>query len=173
MQKAQKKAEQLADYGLGSAAGDAALQAIQDTSEKTKAVIDGIIASVEDDIQNIAINGAQELYDSLGLNEANIEFARSIVKMAMHASNLAGSSVLKGMQMVNSVDMHALPMSASSAAMSIAQTFADQFVKKLIDKFGVWAEIAIQAIVDTGALLEDIANQILEQIYKIEDLIDD
>ena len=120
LQKAQKKAEQLTDYGLGSAAGDAALQAIQDTSEKTKAVIDGIIASVENDIQNIAINGAQELYDSLGLNETNLEFARSVVKTAMHASNLAGSSVLNGMQMVNSVDMHALPMSAASAAMSIA-----------------------------------------------------
>ena len=58
LQKAQKKAEQLASYGMGSAAGDAALQAIQDTSEKTKAVIDGIIASVENDVQNIALNGA-------------------------------------------------------------------------------------------------------------------
>ena len=173
LQKARKMTEQIADRRLSSAARDAALQAIQDTSEKTKAVIDGIIASVENDIQDIAINGAQKLYDSLGLNEANIELARSIVNTAMHASNLAGSAVLNGMQIVNSVDMHALPMSAESAAMSIAQTFADQFVQKLIDKFGVWAEIAIQAIVDTGALLEDIANQILEQIYKIEDFIDD
>ena len=97
LQKAKTKAEQFAGYGLSSAAGDAALQAIQDTSEKTKAVIDGIIASVEDDIQNIAINGAQELYDSLGLNEQNIEFAKNIVSMAMNASELAGSSVLKGM----------------------------------------------------------------------------
>lgn len=58
LQKAKKTAEQLASYGLGSAAGDDALKIIQDTSEKTKAVIDGIIASVENDVQNIAINGA-------------------------------------------------------------------------------------------------------------------
>ena len=91
----------------------------------------------------------------------------------MHAANLAGSAVLKGMQMVNSVDMHALPMSAASAAMSIAQTFADKFVAELIDKYGVWAEMAIQAIVDPGALFEEVSTLVLEQIYKIEDLIND
>lgn len=33
--------------------------------------------------------------------------------------------------------------------------------------------MAIQAIVDPGALLEDVSSLIMEQLYKIEDLIDD
>ena len=120
MQQAADTMKKVADYSIGNAAGDAALKAIQDTSEKTKAVVDAIIASVENDVQNIALNGVQELYDALGLNGETIQFARNIVSMAMHAANLAESSVLTGMQIVNSADIVGLPMSAVAAGLQVA-----------------------------------------------------
>ena len=37
----------------------------------------------------------------------------------------------------------------------------------------MWAELAIQAIVDPGSLLEEVSTLVMEQLYKIEDLIND
>lgn len=125
IEKARENVSAVAGNVIGSAVGDAALKTIQDTAEKTKAVVDGIIASVELDVQAIADEGFQKLYDSLGLNEEVISLASSIVKMAMHGADLAGSAVLKGMNVINSFDMNALPMSAVAAGLSVAQTFAD------------------------------------------------
>jgi pimeloyl-CoA synthetase len=125
IEKARETVSAVADNVIRNAAGDAALMAIQDTAEKTKAVVDAIITSVETDVQAIADEGIQKLYESLGLNEEVINFARSIVQMAMHGADLAGSAVLKGMNIINSMDMNALPMSAVAAGLSVAQTFAD------------------------------------------------
>ena len=58
VQKAQKAMENVAAFTVGNAAGDVALQAIQETSEKAKAAVDAIIQSVENDVQMIAIEGA-------------------------------------------------------------------------------------------------------------------
>ena len=125
IEKARETVSAVADNVIGSAAGDAALKTIQDTAEKTKAAVDAIIASVEADVQAIADEGMQKIYDSLGLNEEIIGFASNIVKIAMHGADLAGSAVLKGMNLINSFDMNALPMSAVAAGLSVAQTFAD------------------------------------------------
>ena len=145
-QKAQSTLSTAASFTIGNAASDVAMQAIQETSEKTKAAIDAIIASVENDVQNIAVEGVQKLYDALGLNGATIQLARNIVKIAMNGANLAESSILKGMEVINSCDMTALPMSAVAAGMQVAQTFADQFVGKLIEKYGDYAKLAIEFI---------------------------
>jgi hypothetical protein len=63
--------------------------------------------------------------------------------MAMHGADLAGSAVLKGMNIINSMDMNALPMSAVAAGLSVAQTFADKFVATLIERYGDYAKLAI------------------------------
>jgi hypothetical protein len=54
IEKARETVSAVADNVIGNAAGDAALMAIQDTAEKTKAVVDAIITSVEMDVQAIA-----------------------------------------------------------------------------------------------------------------------
>jgi len=50
IEKARETVSAVADNVIGNAAGDAALMAIQDTAEKTKAVVDAIITSVEIDV---------------------------------------------------------------------------------------------------------------------------
>ena len=172
MQRAADTLKTAADFSIGNAAGDAAMQAIQDTSEKTKAVVDAIIASVEADVQDVALNGVQQLYDALGLNGETIQFARNIVQMAMHAANLAEAGVLKGMEIVNSADIVGLPMSAVAAGLQVAQTFADRFVGELIDKYGVWAALAIEFVVDPDAAIEAIMNELdilANQVYNLID----
>lgn len=172
MQRAADTLKTAADFSIGNAAGDAAMQAIQDTSEKTKAVVDAIIASVEADVQDIAINGVQQLYDALGINGETIQFARNIVTMAMHAANLAESSVLKGMEIVNSADIVGLPMSAVAAGLQVTQTFADRFVGELINKYGQWASLAIEFVVDPDMAIEQMMNEldiIANQIYNLID----
>ena len=173
IEKARETVSAVSDNVIGNAAGDAALLAIQDTAEKTKAVIDAIIASVEEDVQAIADEGIQKLYDALGLNEEIINFARNIVSIAMHGADLAGSAVLKGMNIINSMDMNALPMSAVAAGLSVAQTFADKFVATLIERYGDYAKLAIEFVVDPDAVIEQLMEQLDIAIQQVYDLIDE
>ena len=117
--------------------------------------------------------GAGALYESLGINEAVLKSAQNIVSMAEHATDIAGSAVLKGLTAVSSIDMHALPMSAAAAALQIAKTFTDEYINGLVEKYGVWAEMAIQALVDPGAALEMLVSELEDTLKAVEDLIDE
>ena len=57
IEKARETVSAVAGNVIRSAASDAALKTIQDTAEKTKAAVDTIIASVEEDVQAIADEG--------------------------------------------------------------------------------------------------------------------
>lgn len=102
-----------------------------------------IVRMVEDNVQMILEDGASALYEALGISEPLLESARNIVSMASHATDIAGSAVLKGMTAVNSIDMHALPMSAAAAALQATKSFTDVYVNKLVEKYGALAELAI------------------------------
>ena len=90
----------------------------------------------------------------------------------MHGADLAGSAVLKGMNLINSFDMNALPMSAVAAGLSVTQTFADKFVGKLIERYGDYAKLVIEFIVDPGAVIEQLMEQLDIAIQQVYDLID-
>jgi hypothetical protein len=93
--------------------------------------------------------------------------------MAMHGADLAGSAVLKGMNIINSMDMNALPMSAVAAGLSVAQTFADKFVATLIERYGDYAKLAIEFVVDPDAVIEQLMEQLDIAIQQVYDLIDE
>ena len=141
--RAQAAFDKVMSYAVGNAAGDLAIQEAEKIAEKTKAEVDMIIQMVEDNVQMILEEGASALYDALGINESTLNFAKDIVAMAGHATDIAGAAVLKGLTAVSSIDMHSLPMSAVAASLQFAKTFVDIYINKLVEKYGVLAELVI------------------------------
>lgn len=172
-QKVQDAFEQFAKYGIKNAAQDEAIAAAQTVADKTKAEVDAVIQMVEDTLQGVLLDGADALYESLGLNEEVLNFAKNIVQMAMHATDLAGSAVLKGMALANSFDAHSIPMSAAAAALAVTKSIVDTWINGMVEKYGVYAEMVIQFIVDPGEALEMLKGLIDIALKQIEELIDE
>ena len=133
--KVQAEFEKYYNLTIKNGAKDIADSYVTQAAEKTKAEIEAVIASVEATVEEIALKGADQLYNALGLNEETINFAKKIVTMATNATNLAGAAVLKGMLALNSFDTQAIPMSAVAAALQIMKSIADIFFQKFIIKF--------------------------------------
>ena len=117
--------------------------------------------------------GASALYDALGIDESTLTFAKNVVSMAEHATDIAGAAVLKGMTAVSSIDMHALPMSAVGASLQFAQTFVDAYINKMVEKYGALAELVVQAIVDPSIALEMLVDELNIMFQQVEELIDE
>lgn len=172
-QKVQDAFEQFAKYGIKNAAQDEAIAAAQAVADKTKAEVDAVIQMVEDTLQGVLLDGADALYESLGLNEEVLNFAKNIVQIAMHATDLAGSAVLKGMALANSFDAHSIPMSAAAAALAVTKSIVDTWINGMVEKYGIYAEMVVQFIVDPGEALEMLKGLIDIALKQIEELIDE
>lgn len=94
------------------------------------------------------------MYEALGLNEESLNTVSTIVNMGLHATDIAGSFVLKAMSIINSFDLHNFPMSAAASALQIVKSFTDVYIQMLLDMYGIYAEMIIQFIVDPGSALE-------------------
>jgi hypothetical protein len=106
------------------------------------------------------VNGATALYDMLGLNEPVINFVKNVVSMGLHATDIAGAAILKGMAAVNSFDVHALPMSAEAMVLGALQSITDKYIDQLLGPYRIYAEMIIEFIVDPGAAMEALLEQL-------------
>lgn len=93
--------------------------------------------------------------------------------MAMHATDLAGSAVLKGMALANSFDAHSIPMSAAAASLAVVKSVVDTWINGMVEQYGVYAEMVIQFIVDPGEALEMLKELVDIALKQIEELIDE
>jgi hypothetical protein len=93
--------------------------------------------------------------------------------MAMHATDLAGSAVLKGMALANSFDAHSIPMSAAAASLAVVKSVVDTWINGMVEQYGVYAEMVIQFIVDPGEALEMLKDLVDIALKQIEELIDE
>lgn len=171
--KVQEEFEKYYNLTIKNGAKDIADSYAQQAAEKTKAEIEAVIASVEATVEEIALKGANELYNALGLNEETINFAKKIVMMATNATNLAGAVVLKGMLALNSFDTQAIPMSAMAAALQIIKSIADIFFQKFIEMYGIYIDLVIQFILDPGSVIEILKEQLDQILEQIEGLINE
>ena len=79
VQKVQETFENASSYVIGDAAGDIANSYLQKSAEAAKAEMEMIIQQIESKVEEIAVNGAKDLYNALGINEETIQFARTVV----------------------------------------------------------------------------------------------
>lgn len=169
-QKMADSIKKVSDVALTSAAGDAAIKAAEDAANKMKAELDALILMAETSVQEVMINGATALYDMLGLNEPVINFVKTVVSQGLHATDIAGAAILKGMAAVNSFDVHALPMSAVGMVLGALQSITDKYIDKLMAPYRIYAGMIVEFIVDPGAAMEallDELNTILDQIEEL------
>lgn len=117
VQKAQETLQQMSSFVIGDAAGDIANSYLQKSAEAAKAEMEMIIQQIETQVEQIAINGAKDLYEALGINEETIQFARTVIKIANSGANIAQMAVTKGLVVLNNFDTMAIPMSAMAAGL--------------------------------------------------------
>ena len=169
-QKMADSIKKVSDVALTSAAGDAAIKAAEDAANKMKAELDALILMAETSVQEVMINGATALYDMLGLNEPVINFVKTVVSQGLHATDIAGAAILKGMAAVNSFDVHALPMSAAGMALGALQSITDKYIDKLMGPHRIYAEMIVEFIVDPGAAMEALLDELNTILNQIEEL---
>jgi hypothetical protein len=163
--------KKVSDVALTSAAGDAAIKAAEDAANKMKAELDALILMAETSVQEVMINGATALYDMLGLNEPVINFVKTVVSQGLHATDIAGAAILKGMAAVNSFDVHAPPMSAAGMALGALQSITDKYIDKLMGPYRVYAEMIIEFLVDPGAAMEALLDELNIILNQMEELV--
>ena len=169
-QKMADSIKKVSDVASTSAAGDAAIKAAEDAANKMKAELDALILMAENSVQEVMINGATALYDMLGLNEPVINFVKTVVSQGLHATDIAGAAILKGMSAVNSFDVHALPMSAAGMALGALQSITDKYIDKLMGSYRIYAEMIVESIVDPGAAIEALLDELNTILNQIEEL---
>ena len=169
-QKMADTIKKVSDVALTSAAGDAAIKAAEDAANKMKAELDALILMAETSVQEVMINGVTALYDMLGLNEPVINFVKTVVSQGLHATDIAGAAILKGMAAVNSFDVHALPMSAAGMALGALQSITDKYIDKLMGPYRIYAEMIVEFIVDPGAAMEALLDELNTILNQIEEL---
>ena len=169
-QKMADTIKKVSDVALTSAAGDAAIKAAEDAANKMKAELDALILMAETSVQEVMINGVTALYDMLGLNEPVINFVKTVVSQGLHATDIAGAAILKGMSAVNSFDVHALPMSAAGMALGALQSITDKYIDKLLGPNRIYAEMIVEFIVDPGAAMEALLDELNTILNQIEEL---
>ena len=169
-QKMADTIKKVSDVALTSAAGDAAIKAAEDAANKMKAELDALILMAETSVQEVMINGVTALYDMLGLNEPVINFVKTVVSQGLHATDIAGAAILKGMAAVNSFDVHALPMSAAGMALGALQSITDKYIDKLMGLYRIYAEMVVEFIVDPGAAMEALLDELNTILNQIEEL---
>ena len=169
-QKMADTIKKVSDVALTSAAGDAAIKAAEDAANKMKAELDALILMAETSVQEVMINGVTALYDMLGLNEPVINFVKTVVSQGLHATDIAGSAIFKGMAAVNSFDVHALPMSAAGMALGALQSITDKYIDKLMGPYRIYAEMIVEFIVDPGAAMEALLDELNTILNQIEEL---
>ena len=170
-QKMADTIKKVSDVALTSAAGDAAIKAAEDAANKMKAELAALILMAETNVQEVMINGVTALYDMLGLNEPVINFVKTVVSQGLHATDIASSAILKGMAAVNSFDVHALPMSAAGMALGALQSITDKYIDKLMGPYRIYAEMIVEFIVDLGASIEALLDELNTIFNQIEELV--
>ena len=169
-QKAADTIKFISSMATTSASGDIAIKYAEEVANRTKASLDALILMAETNVQDVMINGVQALYDMLGLNEPLLNTIKNIVNMGLHATDIAGSAVLRGMTAVNSFDVHALPMSAAALTLSTIKSITDVYIEKFLDEYGIYGELIIEFIVDPGLAWETLRNELDTILKSIEDL---
>lgn len=170
--KAKEDFDKYKSLVVGSGAKQYTDAILDDVATKTKAEIDMLIQTVEEQLQGLAEKGINDIYNAIGLDKSVIDFARTMIKTAEHASNLASSSILKGIMMMNKLDVNSLPMSAGVFAQQIMMTFATAFYKAFIEAYMVYVDMVINFVMDPGSALEVLKDMLDEAIKRIEELID-
>ena len=170
-QKMADTIKKVSDVALTSAAGDAAIKAAEDAANKMKAELDALILMAETSVQEVMTNGATALYDMLALNEPVINFVKTVVSQGLHATDIAGAAILKGMAAVNSFDVHALPMSAAGMVLGTLQSITDKYIDKLMGPYRIYAEMIVEFIVDLGASIEALLDELNTIFNQIEELV--
>lgn len=163
----------LADFGIGSVAFDMTRKVVDEAEQKTKAIIDAMIATVENTIGQLLESGVQNLYSAIGLNEETINTARSIIKLADNATNLLSSGILQGILKLNKFTTMTMPMNAAVAGMQIIMSVAQLFYRAYLEAYQIYLDMMIELIIDPGSVLELLKDSLEIIIKKIEDFIDE
>ena len=142
-------------------------------AEKLKASIEGVISLVENTVQDIAINGSEKLYESLGINEELITIARNAVTLADNKLDLASSIVKQGLVDVHSFDEYNIPASAEGAALNVVHSVADIFFRDFLFDYDEYIDIAIQYITDPNEAIERLGTLIKSMIEELDTKIDE
>ena len=74
------------------------------------------------------------------------------------------------MAAVNSFDVHALPMSAAGMALGALQSITDKYIDKLMGPYRIYAEMIVEFIVDPGAAMEALLDELNTILNQIEEL---
>ena len=123
------KAKELADAALESSA------------QKTKALVAGMIDSIEETVGMVAEQGIKKLYDSLGINETSINTARKIVSMADNAAGLATDVLTKGVVALNKYSEMSIPLDVRTAIINMFMTMADLLYKTYIEAYQQYIDL--------------------------------
>lgn len=166
-QKAADAFQEMASLAVTNAGADAAINAAKEASEKMKATLDALIQMVEQNVQDVMVNGAGALYDMLGIDESVVTFVKNVVNMGLHATDIAGAAVLRGMAVVNSFDVHALPMSAAAMTLGAIRSITDMYIDAILKEYGVYIDLIIEFIVDPGGAWETLRDQLVEQMLNL------
>ena len=75
------------------------------------------------------------------------------------------------MAAVNSFDVHALPMSAAGMTLGALQSITDKYIDKLMGPYRIYAEMIVEFIVDPGAAMEALLDELNIILNQIEELV--
>lgn len=159
-------------YVIGDAAGDIANSYLQKSAEAAKAEMEMIIQQIETKVEEIAVNGAKDLYNALGINEETIQLARTVIKIANNGLGLAQMAVMKGLLVLNNFDTMAIPMSAMAAGLQMIASFVDMYYKEYIEAYGKYINAVVEFITDPGAAFEALKDMLWAMLDQLMEIID-
>lgn len=137
-----------------SKAKDLADAALESSAQKTKALVAGMIDSIEETVGMVAEQGIKKLYDSLGINETSINTAKKIISMADNAAALATDVLTKGVVALNKYSEMSIPLDVRTAIINMFITMADLLYKTYIEAYQQYIDLLIGFILDPGATFD-------------------
>lgn len=137
-----------------SKAKELADSALESSAQKTKALVAGMIDSIEETVGMVAEQGIKKLYDSLGINETSINTAKKIISMADNAAALATDVLTKGVVALNKYSEMSIPLDVRSAIINMFMTMADLLYKTYIEAYQQYIDLLIGFILDPGATFD-------------------
>ena len=137
-----------------SKAKDLADAALESSAQKTKALVAGMIDSIEETVGMVVEQGIKKLYDSLGINETSINTAKKIISMADNAAALATDVLTKGVVALNKYSEMSIPLDVRTAIINMFITMADLLYKTYIEAYQQYIDLLIGFILDPGATFD-------------------
>ena len=172
--KAQEQFEKYSSLVFTSKAKELADAALESSAQKTKALVAGMIDSIEETVGMVAEQGIKKLYDSLGIHETSINTAKKIISMADNAAALATDVLTKGVVALNKYSEMSIPLDVRTAIINMFMTMADLLYKTYIEAYQQYIDLLIGFILDPGGTF-DVLMQALTALLDqtVEQLADD